>query len=115
VLVIEGGVGKEKIWTLDEFKKLGLVEMTVEHPKKGKQTNEGVLLTTLLEQAEPKADAVALFMIAGDDYTVEIPLNEVQACSDCLLAINEQGLLKAVMPGMESSFWVKDVVKIEIQ
>jgi hypothetical protein len=32
-LVIEGAVGKEKVWTLDEFKKLGLVEMIVEHPK----------------------------------------------------------------------------------
>lgn len=72
-------------------------------------------MTTLLEQAEPKASAAILTMIAGDGYSVELPLAEVQACNDCLLAINKQGQLKAVMPGMESNFWVKDVVKIEIQ
>lgn len=33
-LVIAGAVGKEKVWTLAEFKTLGLIEMTVEHPKK---------------------------------------------------------------------------------
>jgi hypothetical protein len=114
-LVVTGAVAQEKTWSLTEFKALGIVEITAEHPKKGPQTNEGVLLTTLLEQVEPKAEAATLLMLASDGYEVEAPLAEVKACADCLLAINEQGQLKAVMPGMDSNYWVKDIIKIEVK
>jgi hypothetical protein len=114
-LVVTGAVAQEKAWTLDEFKALGMVEITAEHPKKGPQTNEGVLLTTLLAQVEPKVEAATLLILASDGYEVEVPLAETQACADCLLAINEQGQFKAIMPEMESNYWVKDIVKIEVK
>jgi hypothetical protein len=114
-LVITGLVDKETSFTMDELHAMDVVTLEAEHPKKGKQTNTGVRLNALLALAGPKAEAATLEFLAGDGFTGEAPMADVLACADCLIAFNESGQLKSVMPGMASNLWVKDVIKITLK
>jgi len=113
-LTLTGAVDKELALTMDAFKGMGVVKIKAEHPKKGMQDYEGVRLNALLDQAKVKSSATKLILSSSDGFTVEVSLAEVRKCADCLLAF-ESGKLNAVMPGMESSFWGKDIVKIEVK
>lgn len=94
---------------------LGKVELQLEHPKKGMQEYEGVRLNDLLALAGPKDGAAKLVLTASDGYAVEADLAAVLACADCLVAFADDGTLVLAMPGMESSLWVKNLVKIEVK
>jgi DMSO/TMAO reductase YedYZ molybdopterin-dependent catalytic subunit len=114
-LVISGLVDREQSWSMDDLKKMEVVKLSVEHPKKGKMDVEGVRLNALLDLAGLKTDAATLCIVASDDYRTDVEVKAVRDCPDCLIAFEEDDTLKAVMPGMESGFWAKNVVKIEVK
>ncbi len=114
-LTLAGLVNAEQSWSRDMLEALGKVELQLEHPKKGMQEYEGVRLNDLLALAGPKDGAATLVLTASDGYAVEADLAAVLACADCLVAFADDGTLVLAMPGMESSFWVKDVVRIEVK
>jgi hypothetical protein len=99
---------------MEALKGMSVVKITAEHPKKGKQDYEGVRLSALLDQAQVKSSATKLILSSSDGFTTEVTLADVRQCADCLLAFNA-GKLDAVMPGMQSNFWARDVVKIEVK
>ena len=99
-LTLVGLVNAEQSWSRDMLEALGKVKLQLEHPKKGMQEYEG---------------AAKLVLTASDGYAVEADLAAVLACADCLVAFADDGTLVLAMPGMESSFWVKDVVRIEVK
>jgi DMSO/TMAO reductase YedYZ molybdopterin-dependent catalytic subunit len=114
-LVITGAVAQEQALSLQALQDLEVVEISVEHPKKGLQSYKGVRLNDLLDQAGLDPGAARVVMLASDGYETHTSLEEVRACADCLVAFTDPEGLSMVMPGMESGLWVKDVVKIEIQ
>jgi hypothetical protein len=113
-LAITGMVEQAQAFSLEALQAMEVVEVTAEHPKKGDQTYEGVRLNALLDLAGVQAGAAGLVVTASDDYASEVALADVQACADCLVAFDGD-ILRMVMPGMESSAWVKDVVQIEVK
>jgi DMSO/TMAO reductase YedYZ molybdopterin-dependent catalytic subunit len=115
VLTVTGAVEKELSLTLAAFKSLGAVQISAEHPKQGMKQFEGVRLNALLDQAKVKGNATKLLLVSGDGYTVEVSLADARKCADCLVAIGDDGKLSTAMPGMQSNFWSKDVVKIEVK
>jgi len=114
-LTLAGLVNAEQSWSRDMLEALGKVELQLEHPKKGMQEYEGVRLNDLLALAGPKDGAAKLVLTADDGYAVEADLAAVLACADCLVAFADDGTLVLAMPGMESSLWVKNLVKIEVK
>jgi DMSO/TMAO reductase YedYZ molybdopterin-dependent catalytic subunit len=112
-LTITGAVDKELKLAMTALKGMEVVKVTADHPKTGTETDQGVRLNALLDQANVKADAKSLVFTAGDGYTAEVSLADARKCADCLIAFTEDGKLKTVMPGMASKAWVKDVLKIE--
>jgi hypothetical protein len=114
-LTVTGAVEKELALTMDALKAVGVVKLSAEHPKKGKQDYAGVRLNALLDLAKVKAGAAKLLLISSDGYTVEVSLAEARKCADCLVAIGEDGKLSTAMPGMQSNYWSKDIVKIEVK
>jgi len=114
-LTISGAVEQPTSWTMAEFEALKVEKVTVEHPKKGQQTYTGMRLNALLDLAKPQAKATAIVFTSADGYTIKVPLAEVRACADCLIAFNDKGGLGAVMPGFDTSAWAKDVIQIEVQ
>jgi DMSO/TMAO reductase YedYZ molybdopterin-dependent catalytic subunit len=113
-LTISGMVDQEQALTMETLQGMDVVELDIEHPKKGMQTYEGVRLNALLEAAGVKAEATKLLLVASDGYQAEVSLSDARACADCLLAFDGE-TLNAVMPGMESNVWVKDVVEIKVE
>jgi molybdate/tungstate transport system substrate-binding protein len=111
-LSVTGAVENELALSMADLEALGVEELTVEHPKKGAQTYEGVRLSKVLDAAKPTGET--LTFIAADDYTIDLPLADAQACADCLVAVDGDGLSMA-MSGMEGMFWVKDLVSIEVK
>ncbi len=88
---------------------------TVQHPKKGEVTYEGVLLNDLLDFIGLNEQAATLVMTADDGYSSGVTLDAVRACQDCLITFDEDGVITSVMPGMETSTWVKGLVRLEIK
>ena len=115
-LVIFGNVDFTLPFMYAELQDMDVVTITAKHPKKDETREyQGVLLKTLLDMVKPKQGASKLKFIAGDGYSVELPLADVLACQDCMLSFGDDETMNSVMPGMESSAWVKDVVQIIIQ
>lgn len=111
-LTLTGAVEKTVALTMDALKAMTIVKLKAEHPKQGMQEYEGVRLIGLLDMARVKENATKLVMTSADGFVSEVALADVKKCADCLLAFRA-GKLDAVMPGMQSNFWAKDVVKIE--
>ncbi|MCD4673518.1 MAG: molybdopterin-dependent oxidoreductase [Anaerolineaceae bacterium] len=115
-LIISGVVDFVMPFQFAELQDMDVVTINTKHPKKDEMVDyRGVRLNDLLAMAKPRADAKTVKLIASDGYAIEVPLADVLACADCLIAFDDDGSLKSVMPGMDSMFWVKDVVSIEIQ
>lgn len=113
ILTITGLVGKEVKFTMAQLGAMSPVTLNAEHPKNGAQTNTGVRLNALLDQAQVKADVTKLVLTAEDGFVGEVALADVKKCADCLMAFNNEGKVKSVMPGMVSNLWIKNVTKIE--
>jgi hypothetical protein len=113
-LTIGGAVAEVKAYSLEELQALEMVELTVEHPKKGEQTYEGLLLRGILGQIPIEESAITIAFVASDGYTVEAPLAHMWTCERCLVTI-EDGTVSLVMGGMDSGLWVKDVILFDIK
>jgi len=114
--IISGLVEKELFLNETSLRTLEVITITAEHPKKGAQEYSGIALNTLLNLAGVKDGAKSIVLTAGDGYTAEITLAELQACANCLLAFTEiTDEFTAVMPGFDSNAWVKNLVKVEVK
>jgi DMSO/TMAO reductase YedYZ molybdopterin-dependent catalytic subunit len=115
-LIITGAVRTPMGFTEADLRALEVLEITAEHPKNGQEDYEGVSLNALLDLAGVQEGATKLVMIAADGFTSEIGLDEVRACTDCLLGFtNTPEKFKMVMPDLPSSAWAKDVIQIEVK
>jgi hypothetical protein len=114
-LKITGLVTTEMAWTEDEVK--AMESMTVQYTNKDGELSDytGVSLNALLELAGLSADATAIVMVADDGYTAEVPLADVQACSECIVSFRNNGGFSTVMPGFTGKEQVKGVVEIQVK
>jgi DMSO/TMAO reductase YedYZ molybdopterin-dependent catalytic subunit len=116
ILVVNGMVEQELALTEADLRAMEVVHITAEHPKKGMQEYDGVRLNALLEEAGVKVGAATVVFSASDGYSTEVSLADLQACADCLLAFTDTpGSYSTVMPGLPSSNWTKNLIKIEIK
>jgi hypothetical protein len=113
LLDVTGMVELELTITEADLQDIGKVTQTVEHPKNGPTEYTGVYLNIVLDKANAMEGANTLRMTASDGYSADVPLADVQACVDCMIAVDGQ-TLTMVMPGMASQAWVKDVIKLEL-
>jgi len=114
-LTISGAVATPTTWSVADLRAIGMVIVEMNHPKKGKQTYEGVRLNELLGLAKLNAAAKTLTLSAKDGYQIDVPLADVKACADCLLAIDSAGALSLAMANLESGAWVRDLTRIEVK
>jgi DMSO/TMAO reductase YedYZ molybdopterin-dependent catalytic subunit len=117
ILVVSGNVVDSGTWDADRLKSLGLVEEIAFQPIGGEEViSQGILLRDLLDALEPAPGARRVVFTDSDGDRVEMPLDEAQACAECLVAFGQLGReLHLVMPGQPAKLWVKNLVSIEIQ
>lgn len=97
--IITGLVKNPMGWTEDEIRAMDTTDAVSQNKEGQDETYTGVLITTLLNMAEPKNDATTLVLIADDGYSVEVPLADVLTCADCILSFRANGGFSSVLPG----------------
>ena len=113
VLTVTGIV--EKAYTMDALK--ALPQTSTDYTNKDGETTtySGVAFSALLSDLKLSSDPTTVKMIAVDDYVGEVTYEELKACSDCIIAILEDGALRSVLPNFSGKANVKDMVKIDLQ
>lgn len=114
-LKITGSVASEQAWTEAQVKAMDTMEAEATNKDGETKTYTGVLIANLLAEAQPNADATALVFVADDGYTAEITLEELNACSDCIVSFRNQGGFGTVMPDFSGKLQVKGVVEIQVK
>lgn len=114
-LKITGLVTNEMGWTEAEVR--AMETMTVDYTNKDGVTSSytGVSLSALLALAGPKAEAAAIVFIADDGYSAEGTLAEILACADCIVAFNDDGGFRMILPDLSSKLQVKGVIEIQLK
>jgi hypothetical protein len=114
-VAVKGLADNPLILTVVELETMTVSEITVDHPKLGMTDYRGVRLSDLFATLEVQGGATTVVMTASDGYMAEIALADIQASTDAILAIGDDGKLSVVIPGMERKSWVKDVVSLEFE
>ncbi|HRJ59413.1 MAG TPA: hypothetical protein PLV64_24250, partial [Anaerolineales bacterium] len=115
-LVITGAVTQPTGFMEADLREMEVLKITAEHPKQGKGEYEGVSLNVLLDLVGVTDGATTLVITASDGYSAEVSLDDIRACTECLLGFtNTLEKFKMVMPNLPSGAWVKDVVKLEVK
>jgi DMSO/TMAO reductase YedYZ molybdopterin-dependent catalytic subunit len=113
-LTIVGEVEKELALKLEDLRSMQ-VEIKAEHPTEGMQTYQGARISDLLGKAGLKTGVKYMVLVSGDGARTEMPFGLLDKCPDCLVGFSYDGRLTAVMPTMDCYFWVKDLIRIELQ
>lgn len=114
-LTLTGLVSQEVGFTSEALLAWQKIIETIEHPKKGPTEYTGVYLNDLLDTIGILPDGKTLVMVADDGYTAQVALEDLRACVNCMLTIEEDGGFTTVLPGFETSTWVKGLVSLEIK
>ena len=113
-VTLTGLVDAEITLSMEDLVALGVVNITVEHPKKGSMEVTGVPFSKVLAEVAIKPEATTVTFLASDGFSVDVPLADLEACEQCLLGWDEE-MLRTYMPGFESTYWAKDLVTIEFK
>lgn len=114
-LKVTGLVDSETAWTEEEVKAMNVISVESTNKDGEKSTYDGVLISDLLNEAGPKAEAATVVFVADDGYTAEIALADVLACTDCIVSFRSKGGFSTVLPGQPGSLQVKGVVEIQVK
>jgi tungstate transport system substrate-binding protein len=114
-LKITGSVATEAGWTEEEIQALDTIDVDYTDKDGETTTYTGVPINTLLDQVDVDAGATALVFVADDDYTAEVALSDVQGCDNCIVAFQDGGGFRTVMPDFSGKLQVKGVIEIQVQ
>jgi DMSO/TMAO reductase YedYZ molybdopterin-dependent catalytic subunit len=114
-LKITGNVETEVGWTEEKVRSMDTIEAQYTNKEGETQAFTGVRITDLLSKAGPQDEAATLVFVADDGYAAEVPLVDIQACADCIVALRNQGGFGIVAPGFPGNVQVKGVVEIQVK
>lgn len=116
VLEVAGLVDNPGSLSAADIEEMQMTTVTVEDSSGTSEEYHGVRLSELFKAVGVRSDAVRVAMTAhADGFVVELPLQDIYWSSDSVLAVNEDGTLDVVIPGLDKNAWVKDVVKMEFK
>jgi predicted small lipoprotein YifL len=114
-LEVTGNVDQVQAWTEKEVKAMETMEAESTNKAGETSTYTGVAINDLLAEAGVASDASTVVFVGDDGYEAEVALEEVQACSDCIISFRNKGGFSVVMPGFPGKAQVKGVVEIRVQ
>ncbi|MCD1295041.1 hypothetical protein CUJ83_08530 [Methanocella sp. CWC-04] len=115
VLTVKGNVDNQLDLTMADLNAYGTKTISVEGKDGVMMTYTGVSYSKLLEDAKLKGGAASATMIGADGYSKSLPIANITASQDAIIAIEEDKTLKAVIPGESKGAWVGGLVTIEIE
>jgi len=114
-LKVTGNVSQEMAWTEDQVKAMNTLDVESTNKQGQKETYTGVLISDLLNEAGPAANATTVVFVADDGYTAESALADIMACTDCIVSFRSNGGFSIVMPGADGKHQVKGVIEIQVK
>jgi DMSO/TMAO reductase YedYZ molybdopterin-dependent catalytic subunit len=113
-LTVSGAVDEELSLSMGDLE--GMETMGVDYTDKDGETETytGVPVNDILAEAGLSGDASAVVFVASDGYEAELPLADLEGCSDCVVAF-DGGELRMVLPGFSGKVQVKGVVGIQVK
>jgi hypothetical protein len=114
-LKVTGNVAKEQAWSEAEVKAMKTLNVQFTNKKGKTDTYTGVLITDLLAAAQPNGTAVTVTFVADDGFTAKINLQELNTCTDCIVAFRDQGGFNTVLPNFAGELQVKGVIEIRVK
>ncbi|MFO8036568.1 MAG: hypothetical protein R6U57_08105 [Anaerolineales bacterium] len=111
-LTVSGAVDEELSLSRGDLE--GMKTMEVEYTGKDGETETftGVPVNDILAEAGLSGDASAVVFVASDGYEAELPLTDLEGCSECVVAFDGDEL-RMVLPGFSGKVQVKGVVEIQ--
>jgi hypothetical protein len=101
-------------WSEDEVRGLEAIEVEYTDKDGENTTWAGAPLTTVLDLSGVTADAAILTFVASDGNAADVTLDEVQDCAECVVAFQDCGGFRMVLPDFSSKVQAKDVVEIQV-
>ncbi|HKJ26565.1 MAG TPA: molybdopterin-dependent oxidoreductase [Anaerolineales bacterium] len=114
-LKVSGMVDQEMAWTEEEVHAMETMDAVSTNKAGDESTYTGVSLNALLAEAGVQDGAATVIFVADDGYEAEVSLEELSACSDCIVSFRNQGGFSTVLPGFPGSVQVKGVVEIVVK
>jgi hypothetical protein len=115
ILQVSGVVSTETGFSEQDLRDLDLQDVQFTEKSGDISTYSGVRIIDLLEEAGLNADASTVVFVADDGYEAEVTLEEVQGCASCIVAFQDDGGLRVVMPDFSGKLQVKDLVEIQVK
>jgi hypothetical protein len=115
ILQVSGVVSTETGFSEQDLRDLGTQDVQFTEKSGDVSTYTGVLIMDVLEEAGLNADASAIVFVADDGYEAEATMEEVQGCANCIVAIQDDGGLRVVMPDFSGKLQVKGLVEIQVK
>jgi len=116
-LTLSGDFEQAREWSWAELEELEILTAIVAGPRDDDSEAEytGVSLSAFLDAAGVGEEAETLIAIAADDFSAEIDLAAAQNCAECMIVLDDEGVLRLIMPDFPSKNWIVDVVSLEAQ
>lgn len=114
-LKVTGMVEAQKAWTEDEIKAMDTMEAESTNKNGELSTYTGVSMNALLDAAGVKDGAATVALIGEDGASVDVALDEVRGCSDCIISFRSQGGFSSVLPGFPKEASVKGVIEMQVK
>lgn len=111
-LTLSGAV--EMSWSVNDLAAMDQIEADYTNKDGETTTYSGVAISDLLAAAGVE-DYTMLTLVASDEYAAEVAAEDFDSCANCLVAVQDDGSLRSVMPDMSSKVQVKDLVEIQVQ
>ena len=112
VLTLSGAV--EVAWTAEELNAMTQTDTDYTDKEGNITTYTGVLFSDLLVAAGV-TEYTKLTMIASDEYSVDVTAEELASCAACIVAFDDDGSLRSVMPDLSGKQNVKSLVEIAVE
>ena len=111
ILKISGGKAEVNL-TANDIKGKGEIEAEFTGKDGTVTKTKGTALKQLLGEI---TDANTLTFVGKDGYTADMNGADLLKCATCIIAFQDGGGLKTVMPGQSGKLQVKDLVEIKIK
>lgn len=114
-LRVTGLVDNEMGWSEAEMRAMETMDAEGVNNSGETETYTGVSINALLEMAGVKNRATAVTLLDADGNSIELPLADLQACTDCILSFRNQGGFSTTLPDFPDMDRLRGVVEIQVK
>jgi hypothetical protein len=114
-LKFTGKVDHETSWTMADLQAMDTISVDTTDKNGDTVHSTGVKLLDLADKAGLQDGVTQLTLVGSDGYEAPVAIGDFQACTECIVAFQDDGSLSAVMPGFSGKTQVKGIVEIRAE